>query len=50
MIPFGLTNAPVASMDLMNWMCRPMQDRSVIVFIDDILVNSKTKELYEDCL
>ena len=41
-IPFGLTNVPVAFMDLMNYVCRPMLDRSVIVFIDDILVYSKT--------
>ncbi|KAJ9541941.1 hypothetical protein OSB04_028447 [Centaurea solstitialis] len=44
MMPFGLTNAPAAFMDLMNRVCRPMLDRSVIVFIDDILVYSKTKE------
>ena len=37
-MPVGLTNAPVAFMDLMNRVCRPMLDRSVIVFIDDILI------------
>jgi hypothetical protein len=41
---FGLTNSPAAFMDLMNWVCRPMLDKSVIVFIDDILVYSKRKE------
>ncbi|KAJ9565618.1 hypothetical protein OSB04_001584 [Centaurea solstitialis] len=43
-IPFGLTNAPTAFMDLMNRVYRPMLDTSVIVFIDDILIYSKTKE------
>nr|GEV83012.1 hypothetical protein [Tanacetum cinerariifolium] len=46
-IPFGLGNAPVIFMDLMNRVCRPMLDRSVIVFIDDILVCSKSKEEHE---
>ena len=43
-MPFGLTNAPAVFIDLMNRVCRPMLDRSVIVFIDDILVYSKTRE------
>lgn len=34
-------------MDLMNRVCRPMLDKSVIVFIDDILVYSKSKEEHE---
>ena len=49
-MPFGLTNAPAVFMDLMNRVCRPMLDRSVIVFIDDILVYSKTKEQHMDHL
>ena len=41
---FGLTNAPDVFMDLMNRVSRPMLDRSVIVFIDDIMVYSKIQE------
>ena len=47
MIPFGITNAPAMFMDLMKRVCRPMLDRSVIGFIDGILVYSKTKDQHE---
>ncbi|GJS53677.1 putative reverse transcriptase domain-containing protein [Tanacetum coccineum] len=43
-MPFGLTNTPAMFMDLMNRVCKPYLDKSVIVFIDDILVYSKDEE------
>ncbi|GJT58987.1 putative reverse transcriptase domain-containing protein [Tanacetum coccineum] len=44
---FGLTNALAVFMDLMNRVCRLYLDKFVIVFIDDILIYSKTLEEYE---
>ncbi|GKF60528.1 putative reverse transcriptase domain-containing protein, partial [Tanacetum coccineum] len=43
-MPFGLTNALAVFMDLMNRVCRPYLDKFVIVFIDDILIYTKTRE------
>ena len=44
---FGLTNAPAVFMDLMNRVFLPYLDRFVIVFIDDILVYSRSKLEHE---
>ena len=49
-MPFGLTNALAVFMDLMNRVCKPYLDKFVIVFIDDILIYSKTKSDHEQHL
>ena len=47
LIPFELTNASDAFLDLMNSVFHPYLDQFVVVFIDDILVYSKDAQEHE---
>ena len=49
-MPFGVTNAPVVFMDYMNRIFRLFLDKFVVVFIDDILIYSRTQEEHAEHL
>jgi hypothetical protein len=50
MLSFGLTNALTTFMDMMNRVFRLFIDSFVIVFIDDILMYSRSEEKHEEHL
>jgi len=49
-MPFGVTNAPGVFMEYMHKLFHPYLDQFVVVFIDDILVYSKSEEEYAEHL
>ena len=49
-MPFGLTNAQATFMNLMHWVFQLYLDQFFVVFVDDILIYSKSEEEHEERL
>jgi hypothetical protein len=49
-VPMGLTNAPATFQAYINQALRGLVDDFCIVYLDDILVFSRTQEEYEEHL
>jgi len=49
-MPFGVTNAPTLFTDYMNKIFRLFLDKFIVVYIDDILIYSRTHDVHTEHL
>ena len=49
-MPFGVINAPTIFMHYMNWIFKSLSDKFIVVFIDDILIYSRTQKEHAEHL